>query len=249
VSLDVFEGPLDLLLRLIECDELDITKVSLAKVTDQYLDYIAMLREAPAASLADFLVIAARLLVIKSRSLLPPTEQDEEEEDVGEDLAQQLREYKRFKEAAQKLREMEDRGLRAYQRIALPPQSEKRLVPGEIPLAELLEALKRALQARPPMPAVDGVVAPVTVRIADRIRVIASLLRRYHRVRFSTIMRRAHSRLEVIVSFLAMLEMSKQQRLRATQEKPFGDIYLEERQPDPEAEIPPTDLSEYGEEQ
>lgn len=247
VSLDVFEGPLDLLLSLIEREELDVTKVSLALVADQYLAYIALLREVSVANLADFLVIAARLLVIKSRSLLPTVEQEVEEEDLGEQLAQQLLEYKRFKEVAGKLHDMEALGLKSYQRVAAPPQPERRLEPGEVTPEELLQALKRALETYPPVAAVDSVVAPVIVRIADSIRMISRLVQQYRRIRFSTLMRRARSRLEIIVAFLAMLEMTKQQRLRAVQEQPFGEIYLEECQPDPGADIPPTDLSEYGE--
>jgi len=247
VSLDVFEGPLDLLLSLIEREELDVTKVSLALVADQYLAHIALLREVSVANLADFLVIAAKLLVIKSRSLLPPVEQEDEEQDIGDQLAAQLLEYKRFKEAARRLHDIEELGLRAYQRVAAPPQLERRLEPGEVTLADLLQALQRALEANPRMGAVDTVVAPVTVHIGDCIKMIGHMVQRYRRVRFSTLIRRARSRLEIIVAFLAILEMTKQQRLRAIQEQPFGEIYLEERQPDPDADIPPSDLSEYGE--
>mgnify|MGYP000859453443 CR=1 FL=1 len=249
VALDVFEGPLDLLLRLIEREELDITRVSLAMVADQYLAHVALLQQLSAANLADFLVIAAKLLVIKSRALLPRPENqaDVEEEDVGEQLARQLLEYKRFKDAAIKLREIEAQGLRIYPRMAPPPQIEKQLQSGEVTLDELLAAFKRVLEAHPPMPPVDDVVAPVVIHISDCIETINERLKRYGRIRFSTLMRRARSRLEVIVTFMAVLEMIKQQRLRAMQERPFGEISLEAREPDPGVNIPPSDLSEYGE--
>jgi segregation and condensation protein A len=249
VALDVFEGPLELLLRLIEHQELDITKVSLALVADQYLAHIADLHEIPAASLADFLVIAAKLLAIKSRSLLPHVEdvEEEDEEDPGEELARQLLEYRRYKEAAAKLRQVEELALHCYPRVAPLPQPERRLQPGEVTLAELLRAFERALEAHPPVPPVDQVVAPVKIHIGDWIKTISRMVRRYPKVRFSTLMRRVHTRLEVIVTFMAILEMLKQQRLRVTQEELFGEIYLEERQPDPGIEITPTDLSEYGE--
>src|SRR3990170_2755668 len=100
VRLPVFEGPLDLLLHLIEREELDITKVALAQVTDQYLAYLAMLKEVEVQVLTDFLVVAAKLLLIKSQALLPkppPSVLDEEEEDIGDELARQLRVYKQFK--------------------------------------------------------------------------------------------------------------------------------------------------------
>jgi segregation and condensation protein A len=245
----VFEGPLDLLLHLIEREELDITRVSLAMVADQYLDYMAVLQEVAAANLADFLVIAARLLLIKSRALLPPPETppEEEEEDVAEELAQQLLEYRRFKDVAAQLREIEQTERRAYPRLAPPPQLQRPPRWGEASPGELLAALKRVLEAHPPAPPVDEVVAPMTVRIADCIILIAGMMRQHRRLRFSALMQRARSRLEVIVIFMAMLEMIKQQRLRAVQEQSFAEIYVEAREPDPEEALPPADLSEYGE--
>ncbi len=250
VTLDVFEGPLDLLLRLIEREELDISRISLTLVADQYLAHVAQLNETSAANLADFLVIAAKLLVIKSRALLPKVEEEaeEDEDDVGEDLEQQLREYKCFKEAAKALRQIEESGLKAYPRIAPPAQPQQRLEPGNVTLADLIEAYKRALEAHPVAQPVDRVVAPIVVHIADCIKTITDLLRRHQRLRFSTLIRRARSRLEIIVSFLALLELLKQQRLVAVQECAFGEIYIEPRVPDPEAGLPPLDLSEYEEE-
>lgn len=250
VTLDVFEGPLDLLLRLIEREELDISRVSLSLVADQYLAHVAQLSETSAANLADFLVIAAKLVLIKSRALLPKMEEEQEEDrdEEGEELEHQLREYKRFKEAAQALRQIEERGLKTYPRIAAPVQPQQRLEPGSVTLADLVAACKRALEAHPIAQPVDQVVAPIVVHIADCIKTITELLRRHRRLRFSTLMRRARSRLEIIVSFLALLELLKQQRLVAVQECTFGEIYIEPRVPDSEADSLPLDLSEYGEE-
>ena len=126
ISIDVFEGPFDLLLQLIEREKLDISAISLSQVADQFLAHVTQMEETvKAGELADFLVIAARLVLIKSRLLLPRASRpdDEElEEDPAEVLARQLREYKRFKEAAGALRDIEDRGLHAYPRNApLPP--------------------------------------------------------------------------------------------------------------------------------
>ncbi len=248
IALNVFEGPLDLLLRLIERQELDITLVSLAVVADQYLAYISELQRTSAADLADFLVIAAKLLVIKSRALLPRPEDEADmgEEDWEDDLLQRLRDYKRFKEVAKGLRDIEERGLRAYTRIAPPPKIEGRLKPGEVPIEALLEALKQVLESHPPTGAVGDIVSPVVVHIADCIKNVLARTRRYRRIRFSTLMRHARSRTEIIVTFLAILELIKQQRVQVTQERTFGEIYIASREPDPDAEIPPTDLSEYG---
>ncbi len=249
VQLDVFEGPLDLLLRLIEREELDITLVSLALVADQFLAHIARLPDASAASLADFLAIGARLLVLKSRVLLPRPENEaaSEEEDWGQDLVERLQEYRRYKEAAARLRAIEEANRRMYPRVAPPPQIERPLRPGEASVDELFAALRGILAARPPSLPVDTVVAPMAVRIGDCVRTIQELTARQGRVRFSLLMRRARSRLEIIVTFLAMLELIKQQRLRAVQERPFEEIYLEAREPDPDAELEPLDLAEYGE--
>ncbi len=248
VSLQVFEGPLDLLLRLIEQEQLDITLVSLAVVTDQYLAYLSELQQAAAHNLAEFLVIAARLLVIKSRVLLPRPEAPptEEEGDWSEDLVERLREYRRYKLGAAKLREIEERGLHAYPRVTPPIKPERRLGPGELSPEELAEAFRRVLAAHPPAPVVDGIVAPVTVRITDCIQTILSQVGAGRRVRFSALMRAARSRLEVIVTFMALLELIKQQRVAARQEQLFGEIYIEARAPDPQLAAEPIDLAEYG---
>ena len=107
LRLPVFEGPLDLLLYLIEREELDITAVSLVQVTGQYLSHLRSGEQIDADALAEFIVIGARLIYLKSRALLPQPQADEEVEELGEDLVQRLREYRRFKEAAGHLKELE----------------------------------------------------------------------------------------------------------------------------------------------
>ncbi len=238
VKLEVFQGPLELLLRLIEREQLDITLVSLAVVTDQYLAYLAELQQRSAANLADFLQVAGRLLVIKSKVLLPRPEDehgDDEDEDLEEDLILQLREYKRFKETAARLRDIEEAGLRTYPRAAPLPRIEKKLKPGELGIEDLVAAFRQVLEAHPARQPVDDVVAPLAVHISDCIDRILDRVARYRRARFSTLMRSARSRLEIIVTFLAMLELVKQQRLRVSQEQAFGEIYLEARTPGPNA--------------
>ena len=235
VALEVFEGPLDLLLHLIEREELDITAVSLALVTDQYLAYLATIRERSAAQLADFLQVAGRLLVIKSRVLLPRPDDDLADDDQLEsedDLVAQLREYKRFKQTASVLREIEERGRKAYSRAVPAPKLEPRLRPGDVSVDELVSALQQLLDAQPDTKPVDGVVSPISVHIGDCIARILDRVQRYPRARFSTLLRSARSRLEIIVTFLALLELIKQQRVRATQERSFGEVYLEMREPD-----------------
>jgi len=230
VRLPVFEGPLDLLLHLIERQELDITRVALAQVTDQYLAYLAVLEEVRPSELADFLVVAAKLLLIKSRALLPPPPAalglDEEEEDPGEALARQLREYKRFKEVAQLLKEREAQGLRSFVRLAPPPRLERELDLGDVTLADLLTALQQALQATPPASPVAEVVPPLSITIGEKIALVEKRLQTSPRLSFSNLLREARSRLEVIVTFLAVLEMIKAGRISAHQEQLFGEIYI-----------------------
>jgi segregation and condensation protein A len=234
VKLAVFEGPLDLLLHLIEREELDITKVSLAQVTDQYLEYISLLEEPSAEALAEFLVIAAKLLLIKSEMLLPRPPRafgEEEEEDVGDELARQLMEYKKFKEVALELKQREEMGLRAYVRIA-PPKLERPLAQdrplelGDISLTDLVEAVRRALDVRPPLPSVSRMVTPLTITVADKMAFIKEKLSRHQQVSFSRLLSQAASRLEIIVTFLAVLELIKVREVIVQQERPFGEIVI-----------------------
>ncbi|MFC2037131.1 segregation and condensation protein A [Chloroflexota bacterium] len=228
VTLPVFEGPLDLLLHLIEREELDITEVSLAQVTNQYVEYLARLSERDADSLADFLVVAAKLLLIKSRVLLPqpPTPSSLQEEDDGEDLVQQLIEYKRFKEVARRLREIEDRGLQSYIRLAAIPRLDPTVDLGDITLEDLWEAVREVLAVKPLLPSVNGTVAPVTISISEQMEVIQRATSGGRPVSFLRLLERASSRLEIIVTLLALLEMVKQLRVIMSQEGPFGDIVI-----------------------
>ena len=231
-QLSIFEGPLDLLLQLIEREELDITRVSLAQVTDQFLAYLKILERLNIADIADFLVVAARLLLIKSEALLPrPPERQPDEEDPGDELARQLLAYKRYKEIAGALHERAEAGLRTYLRLAPPPKAgdfgRKPMLDmrGLTPLA-LLEALRRALAVAPDKPALGTVVAPHRVTIRDQIRLIARSLRASPRISFQKLLENAASRMEILVAFLAVLELVKRRKVEARQEQMFGEIEL-----------------------
>jgi len=244
VTLEVFEGPLDLLLHLIERQELDITKVSLVAVTDQYLQYIERLDHISADNLADFLVVAAKLLLIKSRALLPgpPPEVEGEEEDLGEELARQLREYKRFKLLAQHLREREEQGLQAYVRLAPLPEVEKELDLSDVTLDDLLAAVRQALTITPPRPPVNGVVAPITITIDEKIAQLTSWLAERRSFSFNRVLRAAASRAEIIVTFLALLQMIRKGVARVRQDRLFDEIVVsapEQAPPAPTPQPPP----------
>ncbi len=224
VRLTVFEGPLDLLLQLIERRELDITTVSLAAVTDQYLEYISDLSAIEPGTLTDFLVIAARLILIKSQALLPrPPEPEEAEEDLGQDLVRQLQEYKRFKEIAVLLRERDEQGLHSYIRLATTGVTAPLQLDG-VSLDDLMAALRRALAGLPETPTQE--VARREFTIAEKIEEIESVVREAGRASFSRILSRAGTRLEAVVTFLALLEMIKMRRVRVEQAELFGEIMI-----------------------
>ncbi|MDQ1301570.1 MAG: segregation and condensation protein [Chloroflexota bacterium] len=236
VRLPIFEGPLDLLLQLIEREKLDISVVTIASVTDQFLTYVRQLEAAQPGILADFLVMAARLVWIKSRILLPQPAQgaEEAEEDPAEALARQLKEYKRFKEAAKLLREIEERGLHTYPRVAPPPELDARLAEGGVTLADLVAAAQSALAGLPPMPQIPaGVVVPFTLTIRDQIGLIREKTSGGRSVTFRSLLQYARQRVEIIVTLLAVLELIKRREINAAQEALFGEIMIV---PAPDAE-------------
>ncbi|MCX7680645.1 MAG: segregation/condensation protein A [Anaerolineae bacterium] len=227
VRLPVFEGPLDLLLYLIEREELDITLVALAQVTDQYLAYVRELSHRDVRELSNFLVVAAKLLLIKSLALLPrPSRLPPEAEEAGEELVHQLQVYKQFKEVAALLGRREEQGLRCYVRTCSPVKPTPQLDMEGITLQDLLAAVQRALEALP-APPVDEVISPVTLTVADQIAYIERQLARRASVYFSELLAGARSRLEIIVTLLAVLELIKQDRISVRQERLFGDILIE----------------------
>lgn len=229
VKLPLFEGPLDLLLHLIEKNELDITAISLAKVADQFVDYLKTAREVQPEVIVDFLVVAARLLLIKSRWLLPrpPAPGEELEQDPGEILARRLREYKRFKQAAGFLRDREQQGLRSYVRVAPPPRLETRLDRESPSLEELIAAFQQLLADDSELQPVGPLVSPRKVTVRQKIALIKRLVRAGQPVPFHRLVADPGSRIEVIVSLWAVLELIKRGQLRAHQPQLFGEILLE----------------------
>lgn len=239
IRLPVFEGPLDLLLRLIEREELDITTVALAQVTDQYLSHLAQLEQRQVKELASFLVVAAKLLLIKSLALLPrPPASSPDAEDVGEELVHQLQIYKRFKEIATLLHEREKQGLHSYVRLEPLPRLEPQLDLGDVTLHDLLATVQEALDAIS-APPVGEVVAPVTVTITEQIARIEEQLTQRHQVRFREVLSEVTTRVEVIVTLLALLELIKQDRAQVRQERLFGEIIIERQVP---VETQPADV-------
>jgi segregation and condensation protein A len=231
VDLPVFQGPLDLLLSLIEQEELDITKIALARVTDQYLARLEIIEETDPDDLTDFLVIAAKLILIKSEVLLPRPPLiliEADEEDVGDELARQLLIYKQFKELAAHLRDLESRGERGFVRIMpqLSLKIEPKLPPGEGDIAALLAAARAALAVKPEEPAVDEVVSPELVTIGQQMAYIWHKLAAQKQVTFQKILGQSRNRLEIIVTLLAILELIKRNIIVVAQPTYFGDIII-----------------------
>jgi segregation and condensation protein A len=227
VTIPVFEGPLDLLLQLIEHADLDITAVSLALITDQYLAYIHQMKVA-AEEISAFLVVAAKLIQIKSAALLPRQLVHEAgEEDLGEELARQLRIYKRFKEISNWLDEREKEHLQTYLRVAPPPKVESHLDLSDISLADLMAVAEGIFSQEAEKQALGTVISAPRITIREKIRLIAERLAKRPNSTFQGLLGEKPTRLEVVVTFLALLELIKRFRVSATQEELFSDITIE----------------------
>ena len=228
VQTPVYEGPLDLLLNLIERAELEITSVSLAMVTDQYLGYIKGLEQVNADEISAFLVIAAKLLQIKSEALLPrPPARMPGEEDTGRSLVDQLKLYKRFKEIGGWLNEQQHANRRTFLRIAPPPKVEPKLDLSNLTLEKLVTAATIAFAKEKEKQPLGVIIAPPRITIREKIDLISKTLKEVERSTFSALLNADASRLEVVVTFLALLELIKRYRVAAHQEGLFNDIEID----------------------
>jgi len=229
VHLPVFEGPLDLLLHLIEKRQMEVTTISLVAVTDQYLAYLQQweAESRPLANMAAFVSIAARLLFIKSQSLLPQNlgeeahSETETATEVAEELQRHLVEYRLTKEIASLLRRREEAGLQT-QLTWTPP-----MLAG-LEVQSLARAFQRLLElkARDVESSTD-LLPVVQVRVSERIARIMSCLQEQPSISLAEVIENEQSRLVIIVTFLAVLELWKWQRINVMQEVLLGPIILE----------------------
>jgi segregation and condensation protein A len=223
----VYDGPLDLLLNLIERAELDITSVSLASVTDQYLAYINSLEQINPDEISAFLVIAAKLLQIKSEALLPrPPARAPDEEDAGQSLVDQLKLYKRFKEIGTWMNARQQADLRTFLRVAPPPKVEPKLDLSNLTLEKLVAAAADAFAKERNKKPLGVIIAPPRVTIREKIDMIAKMMKEVERASFRALLDPGASRLEIVVTFLAMLELVKRYRIHAHQDDLFSDIEI-----------------------
>ncbi|MCS6925879.1 MAG: segregation/condensation protein A [Candidatus Binatia bacterium] len=227
VKLDVFEGPLDLLLHLVKKNEVDLSDIPVAAITDQYLAYLEMLQQLDLDVAGEYLVMAATLLHIKSRLLLPSDEVDEEEEgeDPRAELARQLLEYQRFKEAAELLnrRALLDRDVFARDPLRDEADSEQEVV-YDVALGDLLDALRDVLKRAAPETVHHVMLEQVSLR--ERVCFLLDRLRERSSLAFADLFLAEATRLQILVTFLALLELVRLRLVTIFQEERFGPIIL-----------------------
>ena len=247
VQFEVFEGPLDLLLYLIKKEEVDIYEVNLTRLATQFLEYVEVMRMLDLEIAGEFLVMASTLMYIKSRELLPVHQQvapegEDEAEDPRWELIRQLVEYKKFKDAAAKLQEMESRQENVFPRLPVKPAFEDEApAAASRPQAGLFDLIN----------AVNAILKRVNQRedlrdifedkwtVSEKIEQLRTLITSQNRVRFSQLFAAATSRSEVVCTFLALLELIRLRTLVATQHDAFGEIEIECAPPDADADVNP----------
>ncbi len=229
VKLEVFEGPLDLLLYLIKKDEVDIYNIPIERITRQYMEYLHLMRMLDLNIAGDFLVMAATLMMIKSRMLLPVEERPElepEEDDPRWELVRQLIEYKKFKDAAGTLQERELLQGNMFGRGAdeVAVAKEPGLVMNDMNIFDLISAFNDAMR-RVRVDEIGEIFAP-TCTVADKIEAILDRIRREGRIFFFGLFESVASRHEVICTFLALLELIRLRQVDARQSGPFREIVV-----------------------
>lgn len=231
VKLEIFEGPLDLLLYLIKRDELDIYEISLERITRQYLEYLQAFKELNIDVAGEFVVMAANLIYLKSRSLLPvdqqPPEEDAEEDDPRWDLIRQLIEYKKFKEAAAQLqvRQLEQERIFVREPVGFDAVAAVPLPLGEVGIFQLISAFQNVIkrvEAREDLQEIFG----EHFTVSDKIEWILRRVGDGVPLRFSELFASMASRVEIVVTFLALLELIRLRQIRATQANPFDEIEI-----------------------
>lgn len=225
VKLEAFEGPLDLLLHLIKKEELDIYDIPIARVTRQYLEYIDMMRMLDLDVAGEFLVLASDLMRIKARMLLPKPEEFEEEDDPRADLVRRLLEYRKYKEVAKGLKGREGERLGEYVRGWNPEVAEEPIVEMQhTNIFQLLDVM-RTVMFRFGQEAVHR-VSREEIKVEEKIEELKSVLSSVDGVMFRSYVDSCRSKLEVLVVFIALLELIRQGVVMVYQRTPFGEIWM-----------------------
>ena len=229
IKVTQFEGPLNLLLELIEKEKLDVTRLSLAEVTDQYLEYIENRENISLANLADFLSVASKLILIKSKALLPFLELSDDEEEEIKDLEWQLAEYRKFREVSKKFEKMFENGRTNFSRESFLGIGSFFYPPENVNIFDLKNAYQDVLRDIPVIEKLEEEMVKEVITLEEKINHLQGFIRKKIETSFSEIVSGASDKVDVIVSFLAMLEMVKQRILSAEQNGIFQEIKLKHR--------------------
>ncbi|MFC1686651.1 segregation and condensation protein A [Patescibacteria group bacterium] len=226
IKTEKFNGPLDLLLQLIEQEELDITQINLAQVTDQYLKHIEDIVIEEVERAAEYLVVASQLLLIKSKILLPEMKLDEDEEEDAIDLEECLKEYKRFKEVAMKLKEITTKGERSFDRQVSQNLHQFSMFkpPEQVSADKLKSVFEEVLKNIPKEEQIGEEFLEKTVTMEEKMEQIQNHLQKSSEIELAHILKESNSHLELVVTFLAILEMIKRKIIQAIQPKLFEPI-------------------------
>jgi segregation and condensation protein A len=223
VQLEKFDGPLHLLLELIQNEDLPITEVSLSKVADEYVNYLHE-HDVPTSELADFLVMATRLLLLKSQAILPVEVEPEEDPST---LALQLRLYQEFVEASKKLEEMFDSAQRSFEREQADVITPERVeLPKGFGMLDIHGVFAGLLDRLEPFFRLQHAAIERVVSVKERLNEIHEVILTKSRFMFSQLAQGGKSRVDVVVSFLALLELIKQQVVKVVQKDTFHDIEI-----------------------
>lgn len=240
VKLQVFEGPLDLLLHLIDKNKIDIYDIPISEITDQYLDYVSSMNTEDMETMSEFMVMAATLIDIKCRMLLPKEEtEDEEEEDPRAELVRTLLEYKQYKYMAGRLRDRSDLTGELIPRepgfppevLAYRPPVDTEELLSDVTLDRLQEVFEFVMRRRQdkidPIRSKFGEIEKEDVTLPEKLSYVRNYARKNRHFSFRTLLEKQHSRMQVITTFLAVLELIRTGDIRITQKEIFGDIEID----------------------
>ena len=222
----IFEGPLDLLLDLIEKEELDVTDVSLAQVADQFLKYLENSENVSPEYLADFLLVAGKLILIKSKAILPTLELEKEEEEDIEELKARLKEYQKFKEIAKELRKLESRKKILFSRQSYSGMKTIFCPPKKLAVLDLQNIFESVLDKLPKVEVLAKETIKKVISIKDKIDYLKKSLLERVNLTFQSAIVNKKDKVEIVVTFLAMLELVRNNMVAVEQEDMFGEIKI-----------------------
>jgi segregation and condensation protein A len=226
VRIEQYNGPLDLLLQLIEQQKMDITQISIAAVTDQFLKHVKDLKEVDPTTLADYLSVAAKLLVIKSKAILPTLKLEKEEEEIALDLEAKLLLYKQFKEVARHMRVLDLRRQQSFTRATTFEEKVNFYPDPEVGQDTLRDSILNVLESLKEINTLPEATVKEAISIQQKIDDLQITLSSRIETKLSELLATAKDKTEVIVTFLALLELIKQRILTVEQERIFSDIII-----------------------